>query len=342
MPSSLRRSLLATLAYFDLFDHPLTLAELRRYRYRFPDEAEGLAGGRPSEALAKEGPPALADMLTALAAGSAGVSDGYWHLPGRAAIVGTRQRRYRLAEPKFRKARTVAGLLRFLPSVRLVAVCNSLAISNADGRSDIDLFVIVRPRLLWATRLITVGVLAALGLRPKGESHADKVCMSFFVSERGLDLSRVAAGPDDVYLRYWIASLVPIYDARGDAGGVFADFLEENAWVADRVPGALAARRDRADAPPRWIAAFLPLLRRLEPAAKRLQMRRFPREIRGLANLDSRVVVSDDMLKFHVTDRREEYARRFRERLDDLGISGRSVVQPVEGRKPSAFCRQRS
>src|SRR5512141_1035817 len=116
---SLRRSLLATLAYFDLSDYPLTLTELKRYRYRFPEDR------------ADEKRP-LADMLAALEAVGARTREGYWFLPGREAIVATRQRRYRLAEAKFRKARVVARFLRLLPPVRMVAVCNSLAVSNAD------------------------------------------------------------------------------------------------------------------------------------------------------------------------------------------------------------------
>ena len=35
---AMQRSLLATLNYFDLFDHPLTLLELERYRYDLHDD----------------------------------------------------------------------------------------------------------------------------------------------------------------------------------------------------------------------------------------------------------------------------------------------------------------
>ncbi len=304
MHTALQRSLVATLAYFDLFDYPLNLMELQRHRYCFSSE---------------EKKPTVQHILEALrgVTEQIAVHDGFWHLAGRDSIVRTRQRRYRLAESKFSKARRVSRWLSFIPSVRLVAVCNSLALSNADAESDIDLFVVVRPGFLWVTRFIVVSALTLLGHRPNHASHADKVCMSFFVSENALDLSCVAVGGGDAYLHYWIASLIPLYDA----GGVFAAFLAKNSWVQQRIPGALSARRSCSAHTLRWVRIFLPILRAAEPFAKKIQRRLFPAEIRTLANHDSRVVISDDILKFHVVDRREEFQKKFFARLHELGIS---------------------
>lgn len=305
---ALRRSLAATLAYFDLFDYPLTLAELMRHRYRFPDE--------PASS-----PWSAADVLAALDDVAFGTKDGHWFLAGREAVVETRARRFRLAERKLARARRVAAFLRLLPSVRMVAICNSLAIANEDVESDIDLFVVARPRTLWVTRFAVVSVLALLGLRPDDRSHADKVCMSFFVSEDCMDLSRCAFAPDDTYLRYWIATLQPVHDADG----TFGRFVAANAWVKDRLPGYRAADAVCASPSP-WAAWLAPLVAALERPARRFQMRAFPSDIVRLANLDSRVMVSDDILKFHVNDRREEYERLFRERLRATAVAVREPV----------------
>ena len=295
--SALRQSLHATLTYFDLFDHPLTLMELARYRYSFPDDV----GASPS----------LSDIATVLGNMGAESHDGFWFLAGRGATVGIREKRYRLAESKFRKARRVAGLMRLLPSVRLVAVCNSLAIANAGEESDIDLFVVVRRGTIWITRLLVVGALAVLGLRPSARTSADKVCMSFFVSEERLSLADVALRPDDTYLRYWIASLAPLYDA----GGVMDAFLAANRWAGDRVPGALEQRRKSGRTAPVWTKPLLPLMRAANPLAKYIQSRKFPSEIRDAANTGTDVVVSDEILKFHVTDRRADFETNFRHRI---------------------------
>ncbi|HTM69033.1 MAG TPA: hypothetical protein VL426_07110 [Candidatus Binatia bacterium] len=305
---ALRRSLAATLAYFDLFDHPLTLAELLRHRYRFP--------GETGEA------PTAADALDALDDPAFGGRDGFWHLAGRDELVAERERRHRLSEKKFARARRVARFLRLLPSVRLAAVCNSLAISGADEESDIDMFVVARPGTVWATRFVVASALAALGLRPDEHTHADKVCMSFYVAEPEQDLSRFALAPDDTYLRYWTATLVPLYDA----GGAFARFSAANAWVRERLPGASApsARKLRAGAP-RWTSPLLPLLRLAEAPLRRLQTRMFPPDIAAMANKDSRVVVTDGVLKFHVNDRRAEYQALFEAKLRELGLDAPTV-----------------
>ncbi len=300
--AKLRGELLAALAYFDLFDYPLTAPELRRWRW-------GGSGGAP----------ALSDTLAALDDPAVGESGGYYFLAGRQGNVGVRQRRYRLAERKFRLARRFARWASLLPSVRLIAVCNSLALSNADRDSDIDLFLVCRPGTLWATRLFIVGVLKLLGLRPTRDRHADRFCLSFFLSESALDISRLALPDGDVYLPYWVATLVPVFDA----GGVMDRFLDANAWIRRDLPGAggreMGRRRDLAAARARG-RALLAFLRAADAPARRLQISRLPEAVARLANLDSRVVVSDDILKFHVTDRREAYQRLFLERRIALGL----------------------
>ncbi len=310
----LRNSLLATLAFFDLFDYPLTFAELLRHRYRL--EGEGIAEAWNAS-----------DALETLKDRAFGQKDGFYFLAGREDAAATRQRRFRLSEKKQARARRVAAFLRCLPSVRMVAVCNSLAIANADHESDIDLFVVCASGTLWATRLLVVGALALLGLRPTEESHADKVCMSFFVSEAALDLSRYALQPGDTYLRYWIATLVPVYDRDS----TYVRFMNANAWTHDLLPGTRSdAVTSAVTEAPRWSAPLFPLLRAADAPARRLQMRKFPAQIASMANLDSRVVISDDVLKFHVGDRRAEFERRFRDKLRQLGVGAPSAPPVVE------------
>ena len=133
-----------------------------------------------------------------------------------------RWRRYRLAEGKFRRAVRFARLARLLPSVRLVAVGNSLAWSSAEGDSDIDMFVVAAPGTVWLTRFVLGSALALTGLRPTPTVQKDRICLSFLVSQDSLDLSGLRTGKDDVYLTYWLAGLVPLYDAGGVMSGLWA------------------------------------------------------------------------------------------------------------------------
>lgn len=277
--SGLHEAVLATVAWFDMFGYPLTLPEIGRF---MPVEL------RVSGA-------SLSDIAAILESPEFVCMDGHYAIAGGTGDTALRHHRYRLAKSKLERARRAARLFGLLPSVRLVAACNNLAVSNAEEASDIDLFIVCRSGTLWLTRFVLAGALKALGLRPTPEDQKDKLCLSFWISESRMDISRFALPDSDPYMDFWMATLLPLYDA----GGVFEQFRKINGGGRPE-----DGRRDRPG--------------RLERLAKRVQMRKFPQRIRNMANLDSRVVISDDVLKFHVNDRREAYRDRFRERLESL------------------------
>lgn len=297
---NLRDAVAATLTYFDLFDYPLTLQELRRYLYRYPNKVTTAA-------------PTTTDLLRTLEDPAFGCVSGFYFLDGRDEVVMIRQKRFRMAERKYRRALSFARIARFLPSIRLIAVCNSLAISNAGSESDIDMFIVVRPNSVWTTRLLVAGTLSVFGLRPTDTRHADMFCVSFYVSETNMDLSSIALPDGDTYLRYWIASLIPIYDT----GDMMRSLMESNKELLRDLPAVRGEQVPTArivSSAPRWTSLLMPLVRFIEPFARRFQMRKFPESIRAKANRDSRVRISDDMLKFHVNDRRAYFEAEFRKR----------------------------
>lgn len=303
--AELERSALATLAFFDLFDYPLTLTELHRYLHADT--------GEQASAIAAA---AAAEVFVAIRNSTKiGQREGYYFLAGREEIVATRQRRYRLAERKYRKAVRLAKLFSRVPSIRLLAVCNSLALSNADEASDIDLFIVTSPGCVWVTRLLVVGLLKLFGLRP-GERPGDVFCASFFVTEVALDMQRFALPQGDTYLAYWTASLVPLYDA----GGIMEKFSVANGWLASRLPVTrLSMASGRRFMPSgRGLPLVLPLLRACEARSKLFQKACFPDVIAFMANKDTRVVVTDDTLKFHTNDRRAQFEAAFREKIKDF------------------------
>jgi hypothetical protein len=289
-----RRAVASAFAFFDVLGHPLTLLEAWKYRR-----------GAPSATVAQ------ADA--AIAALGLGQRDGFFFLPGRASTVDLRAARYRATIPKLRRARRFAAFLRLLPSVRLVAACNSVALTGADDGGDIDLFVVVASRTVWVTRLLVVGILGAFGLRPTDTHHKDRFCMSFFASEDALDLSALTKG-DDPYFRYWLSSLVPLYDAGGILDALFA----ANRTLLEALPGTVPVSPSRGM--PGRIRSLVPLswLRAAEARAKALQLPRLPQAIRERMNDGTDVVVNDGMLKFHTNDRRAAFAAAAAERLATL------------------------
>lgn len=200
-------------------------------------------------------------------------TDGMWTLAGGSpgALAAERHARFLDAARKYGKLRRATRYLSRVPGVVGIAAGNTLAWWNTRPESDIDLFIVTRPGTVWTARLLCVLPFALLGRRP-GASAVDPFCFSFFASEDALDLSALRLEDGDPYLDYWIRSLVPVF------GTVLA-------------PAAPAAVRPSA----------------VERLARRFQFRRLPRRIREMMNRDSRVVITDSMLKFHDRDRRAEY-----------------------------------
>ncbi|TSC76269.1 MAG: hypothetical protein G01um101431_890 [Parcubacteria group bacterium Gr01-1014_31] len=297
---NLAAAVLRTLAYFDVFDYPLTALEVQRWLWR-------------KRASASEVVQVLQQLEQARRLQRV---HGYYHLPGRSAAVAARWQRYLDAELKFRRALRAAGWLRWLPAVRLVAVCNNAAYGNAKTESDIDLFIVVAPGRLWLTRLAVTVIMQLLGLRRHGGRIANRCCLSFYVTANAADLSRFSLAPDDPYLVYWLATLAVIYARAGEA----ESFWHANAWVKEWLPNGqprlLSARRS-VPAPQHWL---LPEgSAGLEYIARRLQRAKMATRERARASRLG-VVISDDVLKFHEEDRRTAYRQQWEERCQAQGV----------------------
>jgi hypothetical protein len=262
-------------------------------------------------------------LTAAVRTGRAASSDGFYFLPGRAALVMTRRSRYSLAEGKFARVRRFLSLARFAPFLRAVFVCNTLARSYARPESDIDLFLIAAPGRIWLTRLCVTGLAALMRVRPTDEVSADRICLSFFVTTEALDLKPLAID-DDVYLAHWLQELCPVYDEAG----LIRRVSVENRWLKGQLPET----RVQAPSPRRLVRARLLGMKRafelfldtvfsdrLEAWAKRRQLAWMPPALKAAAGTsDSDVVLSDTVLKFHDRDRRAAIRDAYRAKVRRL------------------------
>jgi hypothetical protein len=220
---TLRRAVVSTLVYADLFDYPLTDAEIQRYLI---------------------GEAATASQVTALLDGDAGLRrhvdrTGDWlHLAGRSHLAKVRRERAAMSADLWPIARRYGARIARLPFVRLVAVTGALAMNNASVGDDIDLFILVQPGRLWLCRLFVLAIVRLA--RRRGTT----LCPNFLLSTDHLRLSE-----RNLFTAHEIAQMVPLtgtswYDA----------FLDANAWARDFLPNAFAnastdqARLDRRSA----------------------------------------------------------------------------------------------
>ncbi len=312
--SPIATAVLATLAYFDLSQVPLTALEVWRNLFWISSD--------PSPGLG-EVEQELAALVAARRVQSAG--DGFYALAGGPASS-LRLMREADALFKWRRLRRGTRLLAAVPFLLGTAVVNTLPIGAARRESDIDLFLVGRAGRLFTVRLCAVALTALFGMYRRGAHVADQLCLSFFVSERALDLGPLAKTPEDPCFRFWYANFLVLAE-RED---VFTKMWQANQSLRAPLPNAHLRRAARAVRPFPGATAFRAFLERalagrigdrVETWARRVQTRRFS------ANAGSRawqggtdVVISDDVLKFHERDRREEVRRAWRQKLRRYAI----------------------
>jgi hypothetical protein len=116
--------------------------------------------------------------------------------------------------------------LAWIPGIEMVAVVNSLSMYTTHVDSDIDLFIITQPGMLWFVRLCVTLTLWIHGVWRHGADIAGNFCLSFWITTEAMDMSKITID-DDIYLYNWLYHLKPIY-SRGDA---YERFLEANNWI---------------------------------------------------------------------------------------------------------------
>ncbi len=285
MPTPLEQSLFRVLAYFAYFRFPLTPFECWKWC-----DLQSVTVSDVEQVL--ESSALLRDWGCREASGFFGLGDAAQWQAERMARVTDALRKSRRAE---RFVRTASRL----PWVKMIAVCNSLAFSFTSSESDIDLFIVTTRGRMWSTRLLLTGALACMRARP-GERKHDPICLSFFATEDRLDFSDIKIGASDPYLAYWITTLSPVMDT----GGICAKLHAANGWIRPVIPRVSTARRAS------WYSVLpgrtLPDIGWFEHAAERIQRAKFPAALRDMMNRDTRVIVTDSMLKFHHNDRRQD------------------------------------
>jgi hypothetical protein len=199
---SLENAILQTLVYSDIFDFPLTPAELHRYLQ--------VASSREQVAAC------------AAAVKKANMRDGYYFLSGREEIVAIRKAREDRSRSIFKRALFYGRILGALPFIRMVALTGSLAMLNLSKNPDIDYMLVSKHGRVWTARAfaIVLGRIANL--------LGDTLCPNLIVSEQALEWPL-----HDLYSARELCQMIPIagYD-------MYLNLFGANRWVTTILPNA--------------------------------------------------------------------------------------------------------
>lgn len=211
----LAKHILATVAYYDAFDYPLSSFEIWKYLLR-ADYAE-----EPSLANTFS----LAEVVAELQGEALGLflvfKNGMWALKGREDLVAKRTARAKVSVSKLRRLRRVVFFLRFVPFVRMVAVTGRLAMKHAKVSSDWDVFIVLKRGALWRGRTILTAFLHFAGKRRYGNKVKDRVCLNYFATTDGLEVPA-----KDLYSSSEYFFILPLFGCK-----TFQSFQVRNRWI---------------------------------------------------------------------------------------------------------------
>ncbi|MFH1253675.1 MAG: hypothetical protein V1664_05125 [Candidatus Uhrbacteria bacterium] len=310
--TALEVAIVRTLAWFSLFEYPLTAFELWKYLYQ-PDKKYSLIEVEKTLSESQR----LTEKIN--------FERGFYFWPKNKDddFVSVHQTKFLDAAKKYKKLRRAAYYFSLLPFVRAVFTCNNLDWHNTAPGSDIDLFIVVKPGTIWLSRLLLVAPFAlfkkrphpySTPLQPRGRGWgggADPFCFSFFTTADNLNFKNLLLPESDPYFVYWLASLMPIFDREE----IQKKIWQENSWLKEILPNVFPRNIHEEIQPKHLWVLPLDFLKMFEDAARYWQQKFLPCELRDTANLDSRVVISEQMLKFHTNDRRQHFYDEWQKRL---------------------------
>lgn len=213
MEISIEESVIRTLAYFDIFDYPLTFSEIKKY----------------CETTIKITDDTLKDIIYSIPIIQESYS--FFYFLGRSEIVAKRIERGDTSIAKFGKAKVIAKILSKISTIEFIGVSGSLSMNNSSPNDDIDLFFITSKNAMWTTRfLVNLTLILLNQKRAKHEkSVKDKICPNMFVERGKLTLPKKRA---NLYLAHEVVQLKALFDKNN----AYSAFLSENKWVHKFLP----------------------------------------------------------------------------------------------------------
>lgn len=214
----LQKNILATIAYYDGMEYPMTAFEIHKYLMKFFN---------PQQPVSDENIKySLWEIINELENNNLKrfieEYNGFFFLTGRKGLVEQRLKKNKIANKKILKLIKIAKWLRFAPFVRMIAMTGSLAMKNTDPQSDLDLLIVLKKGKIFTGRALVTLMTHLLGKRRYDDKIKDRACLNHFLTEDALEISiKENFLASEYSLRIW-----PIFGWHN-----FQEFQEKNKWI---------------------------------------------------------------------------------------------------------------
>lgn len=205
MPAELGLSILKVLAYFDLFDYPVSKEELFSFLERSVDIE------------------AFSEALTALQESKhLFFIRGFYTLHNNEGLIDRRIKGNLRARSLLQTARGISRFLYQIPYVRAIGISGSLSKNFAAEDADIDYFIITSSNRLWVARTLMHFVKKLNYLL--GRQHW--YCMNYYIDIEALEIEE-----KNIYTAIELITLLPVQGAETLRG-----FYRRNEWATEFYP----------------------------------------------------------------------------------------------------------
>lgn len=260
--------ILATLAYSDIFDYPLTAKEISRWLVGSTNW-DNKDKSKLADVSLSNIETELKLLLQAKKVESYRVTKTiFYFLPGRQSIINIRKICLHYSKDKWQIAQKAALVLRRLGWIKMVGVTGALAMDNCQEGDDVDLLIITSKGRLWLTRPLAILALRLSGLKVRryGDTNVkNKLCPNMFIEEGDFLIKQ-----HNLYTAHEVAQTKPIVNKNGS----FGLFIKTNSWVSNYLPNSRLSYGEKKPSRRRCLVNILTsLLTLLNRFAYRLQCR---------------------------------------------------------------------
>lgn len=212
MPVHPEQSIIKALAYFDIFNYPLTPEEI----YNFLD--------KPVEMEV-----VMATLFRLLEEKRIFRFGSFYSLQADPSLPGRRTIGNYKAEALLKTAYRVGGFLYQFPFVRGIGISGSLSKNFADQDTDIDFFIITRTNRLWIARTL-MHLFKKLTFIT---GHQHWYCMNYYIDEEAMLI-----GEQNIFTATELITLLPVC-----GNGTMHRFYGQNNWASHFFPNQQLGRQ---------------------------------------------------------------------------------------------------
>ena len=198
--SLVEAGVLKSLLYFDIFQYPLTAAELKALHQIKNSNSEEIS-------------LALNRLLENRRIHQHGE---FYQLPEAPSYADRRKSGNQLAVQRMQRALQRSRLVAAFPFVKAVMVSGSLSKNYMEAGSDIDFFIITAPGRLWVTRTLLIAFKKIFLFN----SHKD-FCLNYFIDTDHLEIE-----DKNIFTATEVAFLLPTHNPA-----LYKDFRAANTWA---------------------------------------------------------------------------------------------------------------